>query len=86
MLGRELAADDIEAGTRQTLEYGRRVTGAEYVKATQILHRTTRAVADFHQHYDLMLTPTLVSPPVPLGWLDTRDEDQSSYGDRFRNF
>ncbi len=85
-LGRELAADDIEAATRQTLEYGRRVSGAEYVKATQILHRTTRVVADFHQDYDLMLTPTLVSPPVPLGWLDTRDEDQSSYGERFRNF
>jgi Asp-tRNA(Asn)/Glu-tRNA(Gln) amidotransferase A subunit family amidase len=86
VLGRELGADDIEAATCQTLEYGRTVTGADYVKATQILHRTTRLVADFHQHYDLMLTPTLVSPPVLLGWLDTRDDDQSNYGERFRNF
>jgi amidase len=86
VLGRELAADDIEAATRGTLEYGRTITGVDYVKALQILHRTTRVVADFHQHYDLMLTPTLVSPPVALGWLDTRDDDQSSYGERFRNF
>ncbi len=86
VLGRELATDDIEAATRQTLEYGRAVTGTEYVKAIQVLHRTARVVADFHQRYDLMLTPTLVSPPVPLGWLDTRDDDQSSYGERFRNF
>ena len=85
-LGRDLADDDIEAATRQTFEYGRSVTGRDYVKATQILHRVTRAVAAFHQRHDVMLTPTLVSPPVPLGWLDTTRPAETDYGERFRSF
>lgn len=85
-LGRPLADDDIETATRDTLEYGRTLMAADYVRATQTLHRVTRVTAAFHQDYDLMLTPTLVGPPVELGWLDTTSDDQRTYRARFRRF
>jgi amidase len=33
-----------------------------------------------------MLTPTLVAPPVELGWLDTTSPDFATFSDRFSRF
>jgi Asp-tRNA(Asn)/Glu-tRNA(Gln) amidotransferase A subunit family amidase len=52
----------------------------------QTIHQVSRAVARFHQTYDVMLTPTLVAPPVPLGWLDTMKLDVATFSDRFSRF
>ena len=30
-----------------------------------------RGLADFHQNYDLLLTPTLATPPPRIGQFDT---------------
>jgi amidase len=40
----------------------------------------------FFDTYDLILSPTLLQPPVPLGYLDTNSEDGETYGERFRSF
>ena len=85
-LGRELADDDIEPHTRVMLEIGKNLSAEDYAKATQVIHQTGRAVARFHETWDLMLTPTLVSPPVPVGWLDTVDYDPETYRARFGRF
>ena len=85
-LGRSLRDDDIESNTRVTVEYGRSIAAQRYAAAVLTIHQTGRAVARFHQTYDLMLTPTLVAPPVSLGWLDTQSPDQATFGDRFTRF
>lgn len=85
-LGRKLAADDVEANTRATLEYGRSIAAPRYAAAMQTIHQTGRAVARFHQNYDVMLTPTLVAPPVSIGWLDTVNLDVNTFSDRFSRF
>ena len=85
-LGRELRPDDLEANTRATVEYGRSLSAPRYASALQTIHQTGRAVARFHQTYDVMLTPTLVAPPVPLGWLDTMSADGATFGERFVHF
>jgi amidase len=86
VLGRDLADDDVEPSTRAMLELGRHLTAEDYARSVLVIHQTGRAVARFHQTYDLMLTPTLVSPPVPVGWLDTVNYDPEVYGDRFTRF
>ena len=85
-LGRALRADDIEANSRSTVEYGRSLSAPRYAAAMQTIHQTTRAVARFHEDYDVMLTPTLVAPPVEIGWLDTASLDPATFGDRFSRF
>ena len=86
VLGRTLANDDVESNTRATVEYGRSIAAPRYAAAMQTIHQTGRAVARFHQTYDVMLTPTLVAPPVPIGWLDTMNLDVNAFGDRFSRF
>ena len=86
VLGRKLAPDDIETNTRATVEYGRSIAAPRYAAAMQTIHQTGRAVARFHQTYDVMLTPTLVAPPVSIGWLDTMNLDVATFGDRFSRF
>ncbi len=75
--GRTLGADDLEPATRSAVEYGRRVSGPQYLSHLASLHRMTRQVAEQMQpdahdpskglHYLLM--PVLAQPPVPLGRL-----------------
>ncbi len=86
-LGRELCDDDIEPHTRFMAESGRRLTAEDYARAVQVIHQAGRALARFHQTYDLMLSPTLVCPPVPVGFLDTiTDYDAGVFNKRFVQF
>ena len=36
--------------------------------------------------FDLILSPTLLQPPVPIGWLVPDTEDLETYGKRFADF
>lgn len=45
-------------------------SAADYLIATQTIQRVSRNVASFFEKYDLLLTPTLAKPPVPLGSFD----------------
>jgi amidase len=68
-LGRKPTANDFEPLTWQFYEGGKTITGADYLNAVRILQGITRQIAAFFARYDLWLTPTLGSPPVPLGYL-----------------
>ena len=50
-------------------ERGRQVSAPEYVLIQQDLQRLARDVARFFTNYDVLLTPTLGQPPLPLGSL-----------------
>jgi amidase len=43
---------------------------ADYLIAVQTIHRMSREVASFFETYDILLTPTLGQPPLPLGSFD----------------
>jgi amidase len=54
-------------------------SSVDYVRASQRLQRLARRLTTFWLSYDLLLTPTLGLPPVPIGWyfeedLDPRDQ------------
>ncbi len=69
-LGRPLADDDLEPGTRAMFEAGRTMMAEDYAVAVRSMHAVGRLLAGFHETYDVILTPTLGQPPVPLGYLD----------------
>jgi len=80
------APGDVEQVTWAMYERGQRVTGPEYVRATQAAHRIGRQMAAFHAGYDVLLTPGLASPAVKLGWIDMMLEDAAEYWRRVFTF
>jgi len=66
---------------------GEKISGPEYVRATQAAHRLGRQMAAFHQKYDVLLTPGLATPgAVKLGWIDMMLEDVDEYWRRVFTF
>lgn len=61
--------EEVEESTWLCRELGRGFSAAEFSIALERLHRATRRIAPFFETYDLLLTPTLASPPVKHGEL-----------------
>ena len=52
----------------------------EYPRAVDTAHALGREVARFFENrYDLLLTPTMAAPPLPLGRLALDREDREGY-------
>lgn len=67
-IGRSITADDVEPLTWAMAEAGRAVTAEQYLAAVASMERFGRDVAAWWDGgFDLLLTPTLAEPPVPLG-------------------
>ena len=49
-------------------------SSADYVRASAGLQLRTRALAQSWARYDVVLTPTLARPPVPVGWVFEPDD------------
>jgi amidase len=77
--GRPPRPDEVERVTWGTARMGERVTGADYVRATQAAHRLGRQMAAFHARHNVLLTPGLATLPVKLGWLDMMMDDVDEY-------
>ena len=60
------AADSLAAA-----EIGRAAGVGALFAALENVNRHVRALDDFHQRYDLLLTPTLAKPPLEVGSVDT---------------
>ena len=73
-LGRPVTEEDVE---KNNLAMARRdrSTGADYVRALNGIHALGRLVARFFLDFDLLITPTLPVPPMPLGLLSPSRED-----------
>jgi amidase len=74
VLGRSPGPDDLEPVTRVFLEAGRQTSAADYLLALQDLQAFARTVARFLTSYDCWLTPTMATPPAPLGTIVSTPE------------
>lgn len=70
-LGRALRDDDLEPAIRDGYEAGRQLSAAAYAAAIQRFHATGRWLHGCVEGHDLLLTPTLLQLPAPLGALAT---------------
>ena len=85
--GRAAREDEVERITWLSAKMAVSVSGADYVRATQTMHRLGRQMADFHRGYDILLTPGLATgTAVKLGWLDMTMDDVDEYWRRVFHF
>lgn len=63
--------DGFEQDTRIMAALGRRTSGVDHCAALERRHDHVRALAAFHDRYDLLLTPSIATPPLRVGQLDT---------------
>jgi amidase len=78
-IGRPRGADDVESITALWAEEGRRHTAAQYVEAQETLGEIARQFETFVARFDLVLTPTLAEPPLPIGSCSQMGNDLDSY-------
>jgi len=69
-LGRPIAATELEPWNQMMAEVGGATSAAAYVEALEQLQGYARDVATWWAGgFDILLTPTLTRPPVPLGFV-----------------
>lgn len=69
VLGSNPVPGDVEAPTWALNLLGQAYSAGDFVLKLREWNRAARAMADFHQNYDLFLTPTTAFPPVKIGEL-----------------
>ena len=79
VLGRPVTPEDVETITWGTAEYSRQFSATDYATAVDVLHRTGRVVGRFFSGYDILLTPTMCTPPHKLGVLSMMGTDSDAY-------
>lgn len=76
--GRRYAARNFEPATLFIANLGRRFSAGAYMRSRQYWVQLRRLMAEFHNRYDLWLTPILAAEPYRLGELrSSRVEEQA---------
>ena len=84
--GRTITEADVEPVTWQAVRYARDLGPEDYPRAIQTVHRHGRRMAAFHHRYDVILSPTLGQPPVPLGPQRMGNPDFDEFVEALRRF
>jgi len=78
-LGRQLEQDDLEPAAWFLAASALGRGSAAYTRAIGEIHALGRAIADFLEGYDVVLTPTMAAPPSKLGVLSLSNPDLTGY-------
>lgn len=52
---------------------------SDYAAALQVTQQAARALGQFFQQHDVLITPTLANPPLPLGTIDMQSNNWREY-------
>ena len=69
----------VEPVTFAASEAARNHDAADYAAAILSTQHAARALGQFFEKYDVLLTPTLANPPLPLGAIDMQGDDWPAY-------
>jgi amidase len=75
LVGKPITEADVEPLTWALAESGRAVTGPQHREAVRVMEELGRRGAQWWDGFDLLLTPTLGEPPLPLGTLDAQPDN-----------
>jgi amidase/6-aminohexanoate-cyclic-dimer hydrolase len=75
--GRAMTDQDFEVLTLATARNGQKAAAADYVAAQQSAFHISRGLATFFESCDVFLCPTLCSPPLRIGELNSMSQDLS---------
>ena len=67
VLKRKVGPDDVEPPTWTIGRFGRLESAAALARVKRLWGLASRAMAQFHETYDLFLTPTVAQPPARIG-------------------
>ncbi|VIO74614.1 6-aminohexanoate-cyclic-dimer hydrolase [Bradyrhizobium ivorense] len=84
--GRSLTTDDVERLTLAMAQNSLKLTPVDYVGAQLAAFQISRALATFFEGCDIFLSPTLCTPPVRIGELNTMSEDLSQIAPLLRRY
>ncbi len=73
LTGRPVDEDHLEATTLACYREGKQVKAETLLKAQGTANRICRGIGRFFQEYDILLTPTVAQPPLPLGVINAND-------------
>jgi amidase len=85
-LGRAVTEKDVETVTWATSQQGRKADVIAYSRAIATAHQIGLALAKFQLSYDVILSPTLAKPPVPLGLLGLSPENMQQWAKEIIEF
>jgi amidase len=84
--GRDIGPDTLEACHLAMMERGLRKGAVALAKVLEFRNGLGRAMGGFFGDYDILLTPTLAGPPLPLGELNADTPDLGGYRERMWRF
>jgi amidase len=79
LLGRTLEQDDVEPMTWSVAQLAREFSAMDYTNAITTIHRVGRVVGRFFTAHDILLTPTMCMPPLPVGVISPENRDTEAY-------
>lgn len=84
--GQPAGEGDLEPATLALVERGRAMELTAYLGHLGAMQREVRRMAEFFETCDVLVTPMLAAPPLPLGSLPTDDGDAYAFLDRLFSF
>lgn len=80
LTGRKIDRSTLEATTLACYEHGKTLSAQSLLEAFAAGNEICRAVGAFFEDYDVLITPTIASPALPLGTLNANDESLDAIG------
>jgi amidase len=74
--GRPLDTSKLEPLTQQMLEIASSFSAVDYLRSLEYLQRLARRIVSFWSDYDVLVTPTLAQPPIPIGALRPKEGEE----------
>jgi amidase len=71
--------DEMEPLNRAFRQAADKTSSTDYVRAVTGMHALARRVVAFWDDYDLVLSPTLNLPPVPVGWVFEEEDPWAQF-------
>lgn len=79
MRGTPIADEELEAILAMFANRGRSVTAQQYAGINATSMEVAHAFADFQQSYDVVLSPTMPEPPLPIGEIYRHENDFDAF-------
>jgi amidase len=74
-LNRKPSEENLEATILKAYRYGATLSAYDLITAIDVSAKVSRSVGRFFTHYDVLLLPTIATPPFPLGVLNANDPE-----------
>jgi len=84
VVGREFSPEDVEPVTYVMATEVESMNAGQYAAAIRVIHATGRQVGRFFENFDVLLTPTMATPPLKLGELALTQTDATVFVENLR--